>query len=242
MKRTIIAVTVLMFFCTGVFAQSLSLKYGDKLVSNDTVYLPGTVADDLLELHIKVKNLTDKEIEVKVKKAEVSLVDGSVNTFCWGGSCFMPTVYTSPLSTKIAANATDYNSFAGDYEPSGMEGTSIISYTFFNVQNEEDSVMVTAFYQVGTAGINYINFGNESIRIFPNPVADRLNIEFTDLPGDSYNIRLLNLNGQLLEELVKSSQAKSHSFNLSNLPSLIAIIEISDSQGLTIHRRLMLRE
>ena len=119
--------------------------------------MSGTITDNLLELHIKVKNLTDKEIEVKVRKTEISLVDGSVNTFCWGGSCFMPIVYTSPLSTKIGANTTDFTSFAGDYYPEGVNGTSIISYTFFNVQDEEDSVIVTAFYQVGTDGINNFN-------------------------------------------------------------------------------------
>jgi len=241
MKRTVLAVAVLMVFCTGIFAQSLSLKHGDVVVSNDTVYMTGTISDDLLELHIKVKNQTDKEIEVKVKKNEISLVDGSVNTFCWGGSCFMPTVYTSPLSTKIGANATDFNSFTGDYEPSGMEGTSIISYTFFNVQNEEDSVMFTAFYQVGTDGIDYFNQAKNQVSIYPNPFVDYVNVDFENLPEKSYCIKLYDMNGQLIEELVNKSKAKSHTFYLTDLPSSYAIIEITDSSGLSIHRKIMVR-
>ena len=242
MKRTLLIVSILMFFGSGIFAQSLSLKHGDEVVSNDTVYLSGTITDDLLELHIKVKNLTDKEIELKVKKTEISLVEGSVNTFCWGGSCFMPTVYTSPLSTKIGANATDFNSFAGDYEPSGMEGTSIISYTFFNVQDEEDSVMVTAFYQVGTNGINNFYQADKQVNIYPNPLVGNVNVEFKTLPEKSYSIKLLNFNGQLIEELASNSKAKSYNFTLTNLPSSCVIIEITDSSGFLLRRKMLVRK
>ena len=36
---------------SGVFAQSLSLKYEDEDVSNDTIYLSGEIGDDLIEWH-----------------------------------------------------------------------------------------------------------------------------------------------------------------------------------------------
>ena len=153
----------------------------------------------------------------------------------------MPSVYTSPLSTVIRANGTDFNSFAGDYEPSGMIGASIISYTFFNVQNEEDSVMVTAFYQVGATGINNVSFNADQIKIYPNPVIDRLNIEFATTPEDPYDIKIFNLNGQQIRVLASNSSAKTHVINLDDIPSSTAIIEIRNSKGLVIHKKVLIR-
>ena len=224
---------------SGVFAQSLSLKYEDEDVSNDTVYLSGEMGDDLIEWHAKVKNLTDKEIDVKVRKTEISIVENTVNTFCWG-SCFMPTVFVSPVSIKINAFATDFSSFAGDFEPSGMEGTSIISYTFFNAQNEDDSVMVTAFYQVGTSGIPDFGLTKNTVKVFPNPMLDQLNVQLSSSLENPYSIRLLNLNGQVLEELVENSRANQHSFSLPNLSAGYAILEISDSYGLNYRRKILI--
>ncbi len=240
MIRLVLVISVLSILSSGILAQSLELKYGEDVVSNDTVYMNGAATDDLLELHLKVKNLTDKEIEVKIKKNEISILDGSVNTFCWGGSCFLPNTIISPLSTKIQANGTDFNSFAGDYDPAGIEGTSIISYTFFNVQNEDDSVMVTAFYQIGATGINKVSYGSDDVKVFPNPIVDRVNIEFINFPDDQYNIRLLNLNGQVIEELANSTTAKSHSISISGIPSSYAIIEIADSKGMVIRKKVLI--
>jgi len=241
MKRLVLVISVLAIISSGILAQSLELKVGDEVVSNDTVYTNGTVADDLLELHLKVVNLTDKEIEVKVKKNEISVMEGTINTFCWGGSCFMPTTIISPLSTKIRANGTDFNSFAGDFNPEGVEGTSIINYTFFKVQNEDDSVMVTAFYLVGTDGIDNISQANKQVNIYPNPLVDNVNVEFETLPEKSYSIKLLNFNGQLIEELVNYSKAKTHNFNLTDLPSSYVILEITYSNGFSIRRKMLVR-
>jgi len=238
MKRTSFLLSILFLIGSGVFGQSLQLMYGDDIVSNDTVYMTGTITDDLLELHIKVKNLTDKEIEVKVRKTEISIVDGSVNTFCWGGSCFMPTVFTSPLSTSIRANGTDFNSFAGDYEPSGMAGTSVISYTFFNVQNEEDSVMVTAFYQVGADGIHSIDLAR-NIKVYPNPIRDNFTIEFETPSNDPYKIRLYNLEGKMIKEFEPVIQASKHFYNVEDIANGYAIIDISNSEGLAIRRKIL---
>ncbi len=203
------------------------------------MYLSGAVTDDLMELHITVKNLTDKEIEVKVKKTEISLVENTVNTFCWG-SCFMPTVYVSPVSIKIPAFGSDFSSIAGDFEPYGMEGTSIICYTFFNSQDDKDSVGVTSFYQVGSAGIPDIRINSNIVSIYPNPVVDQLTIHFQEVQEKPYSMRLLSLNGQVIKELISDSMARELSFTLGNLSASCAILEISNPDGLQIRRKVLI--
>ena len=239
MKRTVLFLCVSVIFGSSVFSQSLSLKYGDDEVTNDSVYIPGEPTDDLMEWHLKVKNLSDKEIEVKVRKNEIFLVDGSVNTFCWG-SCFMPNVYTSPTPVKIAANSTDFNAFAGDYEPYGMEGTSIISYTFYNVQDEADSVMVTAFYQAGTSGIRDIEDAKENIRIYPNPVKDRLNIEFPGMMESPLKIRIIDFSGKIIQEY-SHTEGDTFSIPAGNFGLTSAILVVSDEHKVIATKKILFR-
>ena len=240
MKRNILLLGISIILCPALMSQSLSLKYGDELVTNDSIYITGEPTDDLMEWHLKVKNNTDKEIEVKVRKNEISLVEGTVNTFCWG-SCFMPTVYTSPTPIKIAANSTDFNSFAGDYEPTGMEGTSIISYTFFNVSDEADSVMVTAFYQAGSSGLKYIADGDKNIRIYPNPVSEEINIEFSEDTGKPFTIRIVDLDGKVEKEMRIEASEKRITIPADGIRSTSAILLIIDEKNVIAVKKLIFR-
>jgi len=238
MKRFLLSCFAVAILVSSSTAQSLSLVYQDENVSNDTIYVPGNPSDDLIEFHLTVNNLTDKEIEVKVKKNEIFLVDNTVNTFCWG-SCFMPLVYVSPVAIKIPALGSDAISFAGDFEPYGTEGTSIISYTFYNAQNILDSVMVTAFYEVGTSGIPDFMSGVSDVRIFPNPAADFINISFSREPEGLYSIKLLGMTGQLIAELVPFSRQKEQAVTLPRIPFSYAIIEIEFKDGFKLRKRIL---
>ena len=239
MKKILLPLVIVMLCVVAAKSQSLSLKLEDDVVSNDTVYVIGTVEDELLEFHLKVKNHTDKEISVKVKKNEISLVENSVNTFCWG-SCFMPHIYISPAPIVIRANGTDFNSFAGDYEPYENEGTSIISYTFFNIENEDDSVMVTAFYQVGAAGIEGLELA-DNLKVYPNPVDNQINIDFGNSPDKPWSIRLLGMNGQVLRELAVNTRESKHSFNVEGLSGSVLILEMKESEGKAIRKKVLFR-
>jgi hypothetical protein len=223
-----------------VHAQSISLKYYEEVVDNDTVYISGDPDDDLMEWHLQVKNLTDKDIDVKVRKNEISLIENTVNTFCWG-SCFMPSVYVSPSPITIRAGSTDYNSFAGDYEPSGMAGTSVITYTFFNMSDEKDSVMVTAFYQAGTSGKEDMLIDEPEVSVYPNPAGEYLNIEFHFIPERPVSIKLYDLKGGVLRDIQSFGLQKSnHRIDLKGISVSAALIEIISGTQVMARRKVLI--
>ena len=239
MKRILSFITVIVLSAFGVKAQSLSLKYEEEVVDNDTVYITGEPNDDLLEWHLQVKNLTDKDIEVKVKKNEISVVENTVNTFCWG-SCFLPSVYLSPAPITIRANSTDYNSFAGDYEPSGMEGTSIISYTFFNVSDEKDSVMITAFYQAGTSGIRDFGTDGFEVLVYPNPAKDYLYLEFENITEQNVSIRIYDLSGRTLKQFQYPGQYESnYRISLNGISYSAVVLEIRTGKEILARKKIL---
>ena len=240
MKRILYLITTVIVSTMFVNAQSISLKFGEEVVDNDTVYITGEPGDDLLEWHLQVKNLTDKDIDVKVRKNEIVLLENTVNTFCWG-SCFMPSVYVSPSPITIRASSTDYNSFAGDYEPSGMEGTSVISYTFFNTSDEKDSVMVTAFYQAGTSRINGIKMDEPEVSVYPNPAAEFLNVDFNVIPAQPVSIRIYDLKGRTLREIRSiGSQYSNYRIDLQGISVSAAVIEIMTGSRLIARNKVLI--
>lgn len=140
-----------------IFAQSLSLSWqqGD-IPNNSSITIPGIPSDPVLNSHIFVTNNTSSTIDVKVKKVELSLVAGSMNTFCWG-ICFPPDVYVSPDPLPIGPGATNTDDFIGDYFSNGNLGASIIRYVFFDSNNVTDTTCVNVIYDVsGTPQITAV--------------------------------------------------------------------------------------
>lgn len=72
-------------------------------------------------------------------------------------------------------------------------------------------------------------FGVGAIRVFPNPVADRLKLEFSEIHEEA-TIRLANLQGQtvFLRKWLGSGANQSRSMDLSFLPPGLYMYEISD--------------
>jgi len=99
--------------------------------------------------------------------------------------------------------------------------------------------MVTAFYQVGATGIENLKFQKNQLRIYPNPIVDQVNIEFSALPEYPYSVRLVSLNGQLLREWKNNAKEVTHSFFLGEISSSLAIMEITDNKGLFVRRKVL---
>ncbi len=240
MKR--IALFMLVGFILGggsLFAQSLKLSDGTTDFTNDTLYLVGTTDDSLLEAHIQVHNSTDKEVEVKAKKSEVSIVEKTENTFCWG-ACFPPFISESPDAIKIAAEGTDANSFVGDYSPNGEEGTSVIRYTFFVASNPDDSVSLWVYYQVGAAGLVDWTIDPSQIHLYPNPANQDLHVVFPAGLREVTTFTVLNLTGQtvLTEQILPGETKKT--LDVSIYPRGHYFIGLANAEGQRVFRKFII--
>ena len=165
-----IAIGFLVFVLNGLagITQELVLKSGDLVVNNDTIYLTGTKSTELLEVRLSVTNNTESAVSLKLKNTEIFIVEGTETSFCWG-ECYTPAVFISPMIITIQPRGSDLNSFSGDYRPFGMEGTSIVRYTFFDPANTTFQQSVTVFYQIGGSGTNPTGISGQEVLIYPNP-------------------------------------------------------------------------
>lgn len=221
-----------------VSAQTLSLSLGDLNLSNDTLYVIGNTDDVLLESHITVSNLSDKEVEVNARKTELIVIPNTENTFCWG-ACYPPFIFEPAESVKIAANASDQNSFIGDYAPDGYEGTSILKYTFYMASNPTDNVSLVVFYQVGAASIFDWTLEADHFMAYPNPTQGILNVDFPGAINQEVSVKLISITGQtVFEEQLQYGQTSTQ-IDLSRKSKGYYFLEIKDQFGHAARKKII---
>ena len=141
-----------------------------------------TVSDEYF-----VRNNSTDAIDVMMRQEPVSLVDGAEYSFCFG-SCFPPGTNETPHAFTVDAESTVGSSgiFTGHYHAHGNSGNSIIRYTYFNVNNLNDTLSFNITFQDATSIASIDE--NAVINAFPNPTSDILYI--------SYDLKLIT-NGYL---------------------------------------------
>ncbi len=199
-KRILLLITA---FIIGGFAiaQSLSLSWeGESIQHEDTIYVYGELTEDIfyeVVSHAMVTNNTDRTLQVKAMRTEIDIVEGTTNMLCWG-LCFAPDTDVSPDPIAIEAGATTEDwVFAGHYQPNSKNGTSIIKYTFFNADNEDDHVSMIVYYVISPASVDdlqkRIAFGNA----YPNPARNQVSFDY-DFPSEitTANLQVYNMLGK----------------------------------------------
>ena len=202
MKKLIFLSLLLGLFSLG-FGQSIQLTHNENvLVQDDTLWVSDTLNTLIVFDKMEIKNIDDARINIKVKKTEIDLVEGSVNTFCFAGSCFGPDTYISPNHLTLPPNGHSFD-FSGDYEPGPYSGTTTMGYTFFDESNENDSIRIIVKYMAFPLGVEDTFLNSFSISsIYPNPASDIAQIDY-DLGNNYHSTKIIvyNLLGSVMEEL-----------------------------------------
>jgi hypothetical protein len=209
--KKILVVSIALLMASGLAsAQNLSLVYeGNPIPANQTIGVWGPANGNEMIIEVEVTNNSNSPMDVLAKKVENSLIEGSVNTFCWAGQCYPPFVYVSPNFTTIPAGATTaVGEFSGHYNPSSNPGQSSISYVFFDNNNPNDSVMVTVLFYTSITGITSTIKNEFTLsEPYPNPANDFVKFDY-DLNHDfSGQIKIYSLVGSLVKEMKITDQS-----------------------------------
>jgi YHS domain-containing protein len=166
-----------------------------------------------------VTNTTATTIKVKVRRTNITVVEGTENYFCWV-ACYAPFVDESSEYFEMApGETTEPDFFSAHYTPLNIEGTTTVEYTFYNMDDETESYTITVNYKAEPNSIsesvaNGVQFDN----IFPNPASNYVNINYTLVP-EVYkgNVRITNLLGAVVSETPIDLNSNSMKIDVSNL-------------------------
>ena len=160
-------------------------------VSN-TVY--GLPTDAVVQSVLEIQNIGTSSIDVACERTEISLINGSSNSFCWGILCYPTTTSLSTVPSTIDPGLID-NTFRGDYVPNGADGISTINYNFFDVNDPADAVSVTINYDTQTVGIDNINAKNNFLNVSSRPGNSLIAVAYNVVGSTSNQLKVYNLLG-----------------------------------------------
>lgn len=236
MKKIIQFYAILLLLVLSTFsmnAQSLVM------VSNDT-NIKGLYDEAEIDINAVFKNVSQKSIEVNCLMEIVSLANGINDkfetvthkaSFCWGdplqGVCYpgKTAAFMSTFSVELKAGETLGDRwFIGKLFPNEYKGTSVIKYTFVNVNDANDKVSFEV--SVLATDVNSIedeNFDN-MMSLYPNPSNEVLNVNLSN----AYSLTIVDLLGNQVYSTNKSEQV-----NLANFAngSYVAIL---NKEGKTV--------
>lgn len=239
MKKIVLFVFLAMTTFYYGYSQSLTLADSTgPLANNANVNRQGHVNDDEIVSHIFVSNTTNSPIDVLVKKVEISLVSGSMNTFCWG-LCFAPNVYISPDPITVNALTTDSVNFSGHYNPFTFTGASVIRYVFYVQSNPNDSVCINVTYDALYVGINNQTAKNILSGAYPNPANNTVNFNYSLNTGNEGSVIIRNLVGSVVKKSILTGAEGKLSVITGDLPEGIYFYSL-DVDGKTMTTRKLI--
>ncbi len=141
MKKILLIFTVVLATVVSVQAQYVLTMDGEVIGDQITV-TPDSPSATELQLDLIFTNESDEDAVIKVARNEVEMVSGSESYFCWG-ACYPPATDTSGVAMTIAAGGSSNEGDFSAHFMTGVNGNSVISYTFYNIDNPELAVTVT---------------------------------------------------------------------------------------------------
>jgi|GEM_PF-573292 len=215
---------------------------GSVIANDDEISLLFEPGHDPAEIATVVKNINAVSVNTRVKKYDLSLIEGTNSNICWGPSCYPPFVFDTPEAVLLASGATD-ESFRGDYTHSGIQGTSKVRFTIYNVDNPNDSLSFVVNYTVGYVGIPETVLVNAELgNAYPNPVVSTLNVDYKLVQGTSKAfLRISNLLGTTIAEVNLNKTEGKASMDVSNLKNGIYFYSLMINNSAAITRKFVVK-
>lgn len=160
---------------------------------------------------MQMKNLTDQDLNVLVKKEVIEDLEGVTNYFCWG-LCFGPDTYVSPNPVAVPANSVTSVgalSFHAMFDED-VFGKVQVRFSAYEERHPEDAVTINVVFHRSGEGIHEVGavrFG----QAYPNPASSVVNFDYNINASDRASVSVYNLLGQE----VKSQQVNGVQGHLS---------------------------
>lgn len=185
-------------------AQSLEIVQAD----NEVIGVIGSK----ISSNFKIRNRSNKNIQLKIKRTDKQISSDQSNYFCWGEDCFDETVDLLPKSIILEPGQTT-SKFITVLDAGITEAQSTVTYVFYDKNNPVDAVESEVLFKVMEKKPRTILLKNKNIQIsnvYPNPVRDFAAIDYNIL-NDDKEIKILvhNVLGGIVGEYELNAIDKS---------------------------------
>lgn len=225
MKKIFLLSAFTLLFGVVTNAQSFTLEtpMGAPVMNGDTLVFYAPSGAVKFEEHVYVTNSSSSTLNVKAKKTELSVVDGTTNYFCWG-ECLPPFLFEAEAMEMTSGFTEtgftcDYWNYQNTDTENNHDGVTFIMYTFWDVDNPSDSIAFVAQYRVGdeTVGIN-TSLPEVSIsNAYPNPAKNLFYLDYSFENTQTAKVEILNIVGGVVKQYNIQGMSGRAGFDISDL-------------------------
>lgn len=194
---------------------------------------------------IKIRNTSDKPIQIVIKRIGKVIGTSQDNYFCWGGDCYSSDINQLPLSRKIEPGEVS-SKFQSVLEAGLVAGFSTVKYLIYDRDNPSSAVEYEITYTVEDDAAKKSIFSSDEVKIndvYPNPVVDFAIVDYNLLKEDAKaKIVIHNVLGSVVGEyelayLENKLKIKTEDFN----PGVYFYTLYIDNEGV-MTRKMIIRK
>lgn len=236
---------LLLFSVTLAFGQSLQVSYEGRVInSGDTVHMAVNNPRGDNYYYFDIKNTAGDTVWIQIKKEEVSVVEGSLNTFCFG-ECYEGDV--SDIMPAAAGETLSHSNgsshyFYSNYAPNEHIGVTVVRYRVINSSNESDEVCFTATY---SHGVKICNAKAEvlSFNAYPNPAESQVSIKYNlkSSSSDEVNLVLKNIMGQTIYRSQVGKKSDNVTIDISSFPAGLYLYSLESNGAILLTKKLYIK-
>ncbi|MCX6199629.1 MAG: T9SS type A sorting domain-containing protein [Bacteroidetes bacterium] len=224
LKHIVLSAAAIFAATAFSFAQSYSIT------PNDTFKTVGFM-EDLETLTISQLNKTSDSIFLKWKKVSVTMPSNWEATICDNRVCYTELVDSGFMNPVLP---TETGFLLLHITAHVNYGTAIIRYAVWDVATPLVRDTVTFIMTVNSPSSISETENQNSFNIFPNPVADKLNLTVPD----KHNLAIWNSNG---EKIYSSVVIANCELSTANFVNGIYIISISDNNKFSLTKKIIVQ-
>ncbi len=207
-------------------------KWGLEFCATITPTAPNLITNEVLGVPPGAGNtITTSELEAEDENATAQQLEFTIITLPQHGQLFRG---TEPLGVGDEFTQETIDLFNLTYVHDGSD-TEADSFTFI-VEDQEGGWIPTQTFSIQIdedATVNTTNLPlDQTLKVFPNPARDHLNVAFGQSVNGPVTLSLFNLQGQRLLRQERQSVSGGITLPLSGLPKGVYALQLQTGQGL----------
>jgi hypothetical protein len=172
-----------------------------------------------------IVNSGSQAFDVICRISSATMFPGHQKFFCFGAFCWDVSTTTSPLPTTI--NPGESAALSADCIPNNIEGTSYVTYQFYDQSGSSDTFSLSFTYTFTPVGVPEVNASKYTLaQASPNPATNFTAINYNYAQGKDASLVFHNLLGSVVKEIKLNARQNTLVIPVSDFPSGIYIYSL----------------
>lgn len=232
----------LFFSAVLILISGLCLQAQNFEVAETTQIFKGKVGEKIVA-QIPIKNLSDRPIQLVVKRLDKVIGTSQATYFCWDGQCQPSAQDVMPISKRLPARETSLK-LESVLEAGLVPGISSVKYLIYNRDNPAEAVEYEVNYTIEENDEGKILYSSSDIKlkdIYPNPVTEYAMIDY-ELINDNTKAKIVlhNVLGSVVGEYDLAPYENKLKINTDEFnPGVYFYTLYIDNDGVITHKLII---